>query len=46
MIALALHIVPTRYGCAVRCSDGRVLVRYWGPSAQQRALRFARRYAR
>lgn len=40
MSALALMIGPTPYGWAVYLSDGRELVRFNGPGAKRRALRY------
>jgi hypothetical protein len=40
MQALALMIGPTPYGWAVYLSDGCELVRFNGPGAKRRALRY------
>jgi hypothetical protein len=43
MTALALMIRPTHHGWAVLLTDGRELVRFHGPAAKWRALRYITR---
>ena len=43
MKALSLMIAPIRYGWAIRLSNGRDLVRFYGPGARWRATRFLAR---
>jgi hypothetical protein len=40
MNALSLMISPIRHGWAVRLSDGRELIRFYGPAARWRATRY------
>jgi hypothetical protein len=43
MKALSLMITPIRHGWAVRLSDGRELVCFYGPGARWRATRYLAR---
>jgi hypothetical protein len=46
MNALSVLVRPIAYGWAVQLSNGEDLVRFYGPGAQRRALRYVARLAR